>query len=64
MRRSGNIVLNGEDRYVYLVEDDIVVGMILVNNKTTRYTDDLIENWETGVLKKDNPHIIKELFDE
>ena len=47
MRRSGNIVLNGEDRYVYLVEDDIVVGMILVNNKTTRYTDDLIENWES-----------------
>lgn len=64
MRRSANVVLQDDDRYVYLVEDDTIIGMILVNNKTTRYIDDLIENWETGVLKKDNPHIIKELFNE
>jgi hypothetical protein len=58
-----NIIKKAE---VYLEESKVVLwknykpfGLIDVSNKSIHYANDVAENWESGVLKEDNEHIIR-----
>ena len=42
---------------VDLYIDDNKFGEIDVTPKSYRYAEDVVENWETGILTEDNEHI-------
>jgi len=35
------------------------IGVIELPGKSKYYADDVVENWETGIIKENNEHIIK-----
>ena len=45
---------------VDLFSDEEFVGTVDTRKKSLFYVDDVIENWENGILKEDNEHIIKD----
>lgn len=45
---------------VELWEDDNYVGLMDTTGKSLYYAQDVAENWETGIIKSTNEHIIKE----
>ena len=47
---------------VYMVElyiNDNHYGTMDVRDKSIHYANDVVENWENGILGEDNEHIIK-----
>lgn len=45
--------------YVDLWRDGDYIGNIDVSEKSTYYRQDVVENWENGILGEDNEHIRK-----
>lgn len=65
-REKTGYVVNVDDmRYVYLLDKESgCVGKIDVTNKSQIFIDEVIQNWEVGILTNDNSHIIKEFLNE
>jgi hypothetical protein len=60
IRREPNwVTSNGPDMlyYVDLYKNKQFFGTIDVSNKSIYYAQDVVENWENGVLKEDNQFI-------
>ena len=47
--------------YVDLWRDGDYIGNIDVSEKSTYYRQDVVENWENGILGEDNEHIRKSI---
>lgn len=45
--------------FVELYKDGDYIGKIDVSEKSSYYRQDVIENWENGILGEDNEHIVK-----
>lgn len=45
---------------VDLFKNEDFIGTIDTRQKSLFYIDDVVENWENGILKEDNEHIIKD----
>ena len=45
--------------FVNLYKDNEYFGTINTTNKSIRYADDVVENWEKGILGEDNEYIEK-----
>ena len=48
---------DGTGYIVHLLKDGSTFGKVDVRNKSISYAEDVVENWETGILKEDNEHI-------
>ena len=51
----------GPDMYYFvdLYKDGDCIGRIDVSDKSSYYRQDVVENWENGILGEDNEHIRK-----
>jgi hypothetical protein len=51
----------GPDMYYFvdLYKDGDCIGRIDVSNKSSHYRQDVVENWENGILGEDNEYIRK-----
>ena len=45
--------------FVDLYKDGDYIGKIDVSEKSSYYRQDVVENWENGILGEDNEHIVK-----
>ena len=60
MNRTAEIVnIDGIGYIVHLLEDGNAFGKIYVRDKSVHYAQDVAENWENGILGKDNEYIKK-----
>lgn len=50
---------DGTGYIVHLLKDGNKFGKIDVRDKSISYAEDVVENWESGILKEDNEHIEK-----
>ena len=48
---------DGTGYMVQLMDNGNLFGTIDVRSKSIHYAKDVVENWENGILKKDNQHI-------
>lgn len=49
-----------EDGYVaHLFKNNKLFGTIDITDKSIHYANDVVENWENGILREDNEHINK-----
>jgi hypothetical protein len=46
---------NGYVVYLYINND--LFGTVDVRNKSIHYAEDVVENWQNGILTEDNQHI-------
>jgi len=58
--RTAENVYEGGNFIVVLKKDGEKIGHINIEGKSRYYVEDVIKNWEIGILKEDNEHIIKE----
>lgn len=54
--------VRGPDTFTFvdLYIDGNKFGELNVSEHSIHYAKDVVENWESGILKEDNKHIIKE----
>ena len=57
MRKAEITNHDGTGYVVKLMENDNLFGTIDVRDKSIHYANDVVENWENGILKSDNQHI-------
>jgi hypothetical protein len=59
-RENNNNSSRGPDRlcFVDLYKDGKLFGTIDSSEKSYIYSEDIVENWESGILKEDNEHIV------
>ncbi len=50
-------IVNDNGFIVELYENDILFGTVDVKDHSEYYANDVVENWQNGVLTKDNKHI-------
>ena len=50
-------IINDNGFVVELYENDILFGIVDVRNHSEYYANDVVENWQNGILSKDNKHI-------
>ena len=51
-------IFDGEDGfYVALYIDGNLFGTVNMKNHSIHYAQDAVFNWQTGILREDNPHI-------
>lgn len=43
--------------YVNLYKDEQLFGTVDIRKHSLHYANDVVQNWITGILKEDNPHI-------
>tara|TARA_B100000902_G_scaffold322925_1_gene316473 strand:+ start:15676 stop:15873 length:198 start_codon:yes stop_codon:yes gene_type:complete len=60
MIKERSAKLSNEDGYVaHLFKNDQLFGTIDIKDKSIHYANDVVENWENGILREDNEHIKK-----
>lgn len=63
IRRMPNISndMRGPDTlfFVDLYKNNEYFGTVNTTHKSIRYADDVVENWQNGILGEDNEHIEK-----
>ena len=58
--RSNKIEGTHSSMYVVdLYKNNVMVGVIELPGKSKYYAEDVVENWQTGILGEDNEHIKK-----
>ena len=50
-------IVNDNGFVVELYEDNTLFGIVDVRNHSEYYANDVVENWQNGILSKDNKHI-------
>lgn len=50
-------IINDGGFVVELYENDTLFGIVDVRNHSEYYANDVVENWQNGILTKDNKHI-------
>lgn len=58
---NNNSTVRGPDTFLHvnLYKNNELVGYIDASQKSSHYVNDIIENWENGILGEDNEHISK-----
>ena len=59
MKTAEIVNIDGTGYIVHLLKDGNAFGKIDVRDKSIHYAQDVVENWETGILKENNEHITK-----
>lgn len=59
MKTAEIVNIDGTGYIVHLLKDGTAFGKIDVRDKSIHYAQDVVENWETGILKENNEHITK-----
>ena len=57
MVRKTAKIINDNGFVVELYENDTLFGIVDVRNHSEYYANDVVENWQNGILSKDNKHI-------
>ena len=50
-------IKNDNGYVVYLYINNDLFGTVDVRNKSIHYAENVVENWQNGILTEDNPHI-------
>ncbi len=50
-------IKNDNGYVVYLYINNDLFGTVDVRNKSIHYAEDVVENWQNGILTEDNQHI-------
>jgi len=45
--------------YINLFKNEKLFGTVDIEGHSLHYANDVVQNWITGILKEDNPHIEK-----
>ena len=56
MKKTAEIK-NESGHVVYLYINDGLFGTVSVRDKSLHYAQDIVENWQNGILTEDNEHI-------
>jgi hypothetical protein len=59
VHKKAEVVDNSDGFVVQLFKNYEPFGTVDVRDKSIHYANDVCENWETGILKEDNTHILR-----
>lgn len=59
VHKKAEVVDNSDGFVVQLFKDYKQFGTVDVRDKSIHYANDVCENWENGILKEDNTHILR-----
>ena len=59
VHKKAEVVDNSDGFVVQLFKNYEPFGTVDVRDKSIHYANEVCENWETGILKEDNTHILR-----